>query len=542
MYFYYSEPTPIDLIQFVMDQFLLIRQLLLLATIALILRWCVSLSPHSGQSQPPMYGDFEAQRHWMEITYHVPPGDWYRDTPDNRLQYWGLDYPPLSAYHSWLCGAIAHNLVDASYVELHGSRGLESEPVRRYMRATVLAADLLLLVPAAIVVAWSLYASDSGVARSSSAVLACVGSLLLGPPLILIDHGHFQYNGVSLALCLLAVAAAGRGRQLLTALCFSLALNHKQMELYHALPFFCYLLADSWRAARLQSETGWMAALIGRIAALGTVVISVFAALWLPLVLATPGGGGIATILTRLFPFERGVFEDKVANFWCTVSLVYKVQHQLARPFLIKLCLSLTALALAPSNYLLLRQPTILNLRYALVNTSLAFFLFAYHVHEKSILLAVLPAALLFVETPLPVLWFTVTASFSLLPLLARDSLLLPLLALVGFYTVATSWMAGVLQPTAVYRTARRRSLMTCARASARSLDWHVVARLVAISASLCGYLVLTALSLCVSPPERYPDLWPVLFGVYSFLHFVGFFIYFHLLQYRMLDEKLKIA
>lgn len=47
-----------------------------------------------------MHGDFEAQRHWMEITIHLPISMWYF----YDLQYWGLDYPPLTAYHSWLLG------------------------------------------------------------------------------------------------------------------------------------------------------------------------------------------------------------------------------------------------------------------------------------------------------------------------------------------------------------------------------------------------------------------------------------------------------
>lgn len=31
----------------------------------------------SGAGKPPMFGDFEAQRHWMEITYHLPYTEWY---------------------------------------------------------------------------------------------------------------------------------------------------------------------------------------------------------------------------------------------------------------------------------------------------------------------------------------------------------------------------------------------------------------------------------------------------------------------------------
>jgi alpha-1,3-glucosyltransferase len=47
-----------------------------------------------------MHGDFEAQRHWMELTVHLPISEWYF----YDLLYWGLDYPPLTAYHSWLLG------------------------------------------------------------------------------------------------------------------------------------------------------------------------------------------------------------------------------------------------------------------------------------------------------------------------------------------------------------------------------------------------------------------------------------------------------
>lgn len=55
---------------------------------------------HSGYGTPPMFGDYEAQRHWMELTIHLPVQQWYR----YDLQYWGLDYPPLTAYVSWICG------------------------------------------------------------------------------------------------------------------------------------------------------------------------------------------------------------------------------------------------------------------------------------------------------------------------------------------------------------------------------------------------------------------------------------------------------
>ena len=53
-----------------------------------------------------MFGDYEAQRHWQEITVNLPIQDWYQNTTDNDLMYWGLDYPPLTAYHSWIVGKV----------------------------------------------------------------------------------------------------------------------------------------------------------------------------------------------------------------------------------------------------------------------------------------------------------------------------------------------------------------------------------------------------------------------------------------------------
>ena len=42
------------------------------------LRWTdVYIDVSSGAGKPPMYGDYEAQRHWMEITTNLPAREWY---------------------------------------------------------------------------------------------------------------------------------------------------------------------------------------------------------------------------------------------------------------------------------------------------------------------------------------------------------------------------------------------------------------------------------------------------------------------------------
>lgn len=81
--------------------------LLIIISISITVRYLIGLWGYSGYNIPPMYGDFEAQRHWMEITISIPLGDWYKNTKDNNLLYWGLDYPPLTAYVSYLFGKLA---------------------------------------------------------------------------------------------------------------------------------------------------------------------------------------------------------------------------------------------------------------------------------------------------------------------------------------------------------------------------------------------------------------------------------------------------
>ncbi|CAB4043472.1 Dolichyl pyrophosphate Man9 c2 alpha-1,3-glucosyltransferase, partial [Paramuricea clavata] len=71
----------------------------------------------------------------------------YVNSTSNDLQYWGLDYPPLTAYHSWLCGYIA-NKINPDWVNLNASRGFESSEHKLFMRCTVLVADVLIYFPA----------------------------------------------------------------------------------------------------------------------------------------------------------------------------------------------------------------------------------------------------------------------------------------------------------------------------------------------------------------------------------------------------------
>ncbi|CAD5123876.1 DgyrCDS12184 [Dimorphilus gyrociliatus] len=278
---------------------------------ALLVRWLTSLGPFSGKGKSPMYGDYEAQRHWMEITYNLPIKSWYYNTTDNDLLYWGLDYPPLTAYHSLIMGFIA-NKINPEFVALHKSRGIESPTHKLFMRYTVIIGDLLIYIPAVFI-----YFLGNKSIQSKGKISCCLLALLY-PGLTLIDHGHFQ---------------------------------------------FLQLLKVSF------------------------VTLIAFLLCWLPFLRDFQDA---LQVLHRLFPFARGIFEDKVANFWCSLSIVIKFRSLMTQDTQILMCLVTTIILLLPSGLHLLLKPTMRNFKLALVNSSLIFFLFSFQVHEKSILIAAL--------------------------------------------------------------------------------------------------------------------------------------------------------
>ncbi|XP_045771294.1 dolichyl pyrophosphate Man9GlcNAc2 alpha-1,3-glucosyltransferase [Maniola jurtina] len=489
--------------------------------LALLVRWCVAAYPYSGRGAPPMFGDYEAQRHWQELTVHTPARQWYRNTTQNDLQYWGLDYPPLSAYHSLLLGLVAERLEPES-VRLFASRGYEGEAHKSFMRWSVFLSDLYFYVSAALCLCVDAEraATRRGVLQRTDVASVL---LLLYPGLLLVDHGHFQYNCVSLGLFLWATFfVVAVENDTLATIFFVLALNYKQMELYHALPFFIYLLRKcfTWLPHK-----GRVSHVVHRFNKLAIAVISSFIIIWYPLV---HSWDDILQILHRLFPVKRGVFEDKVSNVWCTANVLVKLKDVYTNEEMVRLCVGCTLVASLPACADLFFRINRKKFVLCLINVSLAFFLFSYQVHEKSILLAAVPVALHLPEDPFMCFWFLLVSTFSMLPLLLKDGLLIPFLCTsaiyVSFYSIAlrlSGQGTGVLSwvsAGAVYEATRvERGLGRVALKLLSTLFFL----------SLQGMCWLALGALLVAPPPRYPDLFPLLISVFCCLHFLLFLAYF---------------
>lgn len=167
----------------------------------------------------------------MEIAVNTPVNEWYTQTESNDLSWWGLDYPPLSGYWAWATGKVAER-INPDWVALGKSRRCEDLGLKWYMRLTVILADLAIMIPAFLLFAHN---------RSYTPVMR--DWVLCNPALLLIDHGHFQYNTVMLGLLVLAVVMLlDYKRPLVTTLLVSCSVFFKQMGLYAVPPFAFFLL------------------------------------------------------------------------------------------------------------------------------------------------------------------------------------------------------------------------------------------------------------------------------------------------------------
>ncbi|CAL9044052.1 unnamed protein product [Musa banksii] len=511
------------------------------ALFALLVRVLVSLGSYSGQGTPPMYGDYEAQRHWMEITLHTPAAEWYRNTTANDIAYWGLDYPPLTAYQS-LAHALLINVSLPQSLALSSSRGFESHQSKLMMRWTVLSSDLLAFFPAAIYYVWVYFQRNvggDGEERSAPWLLAMI---LLNPCLILVDHGHFQsscfffypsslslaptlttalqfvcnwlsfflnypffqYNCISLGFTLGAIAAVLSQNDFAASALFSLAINHKQMSLYFAPAFFSHLLGKCLRRKNPIFE----------VMKLGLMVIGTFALVWWPYLYSIES---VMEVLNRLAPFERGIFEDYVANFWCSTSVVIKWKRIFTIHSMKFLSLITTILAFLPSFVQQLKTPSDQGFLYSLLNNSFSFYLFSYQVHEKSILLPLLPASLLALQEPLLFGWLMHCALLSMYPLLRRDRLLLQHGAVLSLFGL-------IFFPPHGNHVTKADKLSTKEKA------------LIALGLS-CS-IVLHLVYLCFQPPKKYPFLFEALIMFFCFSQFVAFTIYTNFKQWMLLDHS----
>ncbi|KAJ8061679.1 hypothetical protein OCU04_009480 [Sclerotinia nivalis] len=486
-----------------------------------LFRWATGLWGYSGYQSPPMHGDYEAQRHWMEITTQLPVSQWYF----HDLEWWGLDYPPLTAYHSWVLGKIG-GLINPSWFTLYTSRGLDDPTMKVFMRATVVISEYLVFVPAAVIFVRRLSKLQTVNIWTASIALTAI---LMQPGSILIDHAHFQYNTVMLGLVLASMSSVLAGRYMWSCVFFVMALGFKQMALYYAPAMFAYLLGVCI----------FPAINIPRFLGIAIVTLASFAILFLPLFLgaiydknqgisARPELDGYAAplpilshlsykldyrawyypilqqgaqVIYRVFPFARGLFEDKVANFWCALNVVIKLRN-FDKDLLQKASLLFTLASITPPCLIIFFKPRRDLLPLALATSAWGFFLFSFQVHEKSVLLPLMPMTVMLAGrgglskgTRSWIAFANVLGAFTMFPLLQREELRVPYFALVLLWLYLLGLPPFAFEVYAQYNDGNWIGFGTTLIHTVfyeAMLGWHL------------GEVFYT-------PPPMYPDLWVIL-------------------------------
>ena len=390
------------------------------------------------------------------------------------------------------------------------------------MRATVLVSEFLVYVPACVICSRHLARLTSVTSWDLSIALT---ALLLQPATMLIDHGHFQYNTVMLGFILASISSILANRPVWGCAYFVAALGFKQMALFYAPAIFAYLLGICV-FPRID---------VVRLFSIAVVTLISFAALFLPFMLGVaydnahkiplpsdielppllsklpfdvngkawyyPFALQLAQSIHRIFPFSRGLFEDKVANIWCAVhsSGLHKL-HQYDTALVSHAALGLTSLLILPPCALIFFKPRRELVPWAFATTAWGFFLASYQVHEKNVLLPLLPMTVLLASDaglrPDMRAWIgfaNVVATWTMYPLLKRDELRIPYFVLTGLW----AYLLG-LPPV---------SFSAYFGQQGGHLSWMVKIVHVSFYVAMVGWHVGEAF---VLPPPGMPDIWVV--------------------------------
>ncbi|KAK9236128.1 glycosyl transferase [Lipomyces kononenkoae] len=379
--------------------------------------------------------DFEVHRNWLAITYSKPLNEWYYE----ETSEWTLDYPPCFAYFEWILSQFA-NWVDPDMLVVENLDYASTAAVY-FQRTSVIMSEFVLV-----------YALQAYIQllpeNNRQPAYAIAMSIYFSPGLLIIDNIHFQYNAMLFGVLVWSLVAMKQQRFLLGAVLFAILLCFKHIFLYLAPAYFAYLLRIYCLDLGTFSIKSFMRVIRWKNSiCLASSVIAVALVAFGPFIYL----GQIPQLFKRLFPFSRGLCHAYWApNIWALYSASDRALFLLLRRFLnnpvyAEDSASLTRGLVGISSFNVLpdveprttfllttfyqlialipmiMMPTHDKFLSALTLCGYASFLFGWHVHEKAILLVIVPFSFLALKdrrylTPFYLL--TVSGYVSLFPLI----------------------------------------------------------------------------------------------------------------------------
>ncbi|EER00890.1 Dolichyl pyrophosphate Glc1Man9GlcNAc2 alpha-1,3-glucosyltransferase, putative [Perkinsus marinus ATCC 50983] len=276
-------------------------------------------------------------RNWLAVTFSLPVSKWYVDGPWAPSQ-WTLDYPPVFAYFEKFLAKVAAAVAYLTNSDRAGAQAQDDVApgsVVLFQRLTVIVSDLT-LIPGVL-----LLCPPSGVFTPMK-TLRYLGLLymLAMPALLLIDHVHFQYNGMLLGVYFSAIGLMQRGNVLCGAVAFTLLVLSKHIFAYAAPAIGVWLLCNYCMVTKSYQTGVERNFNFRRLLELVVVVLATTAVVLLPIMYAMCGSmpwlivflsynGELQPMLSRMFPFDRGLTHAYWApNVW---ALYYGADVVLAK-------------------------------------------------------------------------------------------------------------------------------------------------------------------------------------------------------------------
>ncbi|XP_052863602.1 probable dolichyl pyrophosphate Glc1Man9GlcNAc2 alpha-1,3-glucosyltransferase [Anopheles cruzii] len=394
--------------------------------------------------------DFEVHRNWLAITHSLPLSRWYYE----KTSEWTLDYPPLFAYFEWALSQVAKSF-DPRMLEVK-NLNYASEQTVLFQRCSVIVADVIYALGARRCLR-ALAGDDGNPSRSRQLIGSAL--LLANAGLLMVDHIHFQYNGFLFGVLLLSIGALLESKPLQSALLFAVLLNLKHIFIYIAPVFAVYLL----RFYCLRGSSGGQALM--KLIKLGSITLAVC------LLSFGPFHSHLPQVLSRLFPFKRGLTHAYWApNLWALYNAADKVlalalgrrglpvgtssglvqtfEHSVLPSVTPAVTFVLTAVAMLPVTIKLWSVAGRESTAYlghcfirAIVLSGCTSFLFGWHVHEKAILMVLIPLTLLSIVNANDARWTVflgIVAHYSLFPLLFKPELTIVKISLHVAYTAVS--------------------------------------------------------------------------------------------------------
>ena len=316
--------------------------------------------------------DFDVHRNWLAITHHLQIWEWYFDDVDGRTVH-TLDYPPLFAFfesflsNNYVTGALLRSgWLDARCLDLLPDVDNEpSENCVKFHRGTVILSDIVLFFGAYLAsTSMGKILRDNN--RPHNTLLTFI-LIVTNPGLIMLDHVHFQYNGMMLGILLCSIACITRGSnhnmvdeitgqhgedrsetkscqshqlwELGGAATFAalLAMKHLYLTLaplylFYLLRHHCFIVKKeinyksyTYRKETHQSEMkfhfSWK-----RFFILAAVTLACFLGPFIPFLMQSNSIEQLEQMLQRLFPFGRGLVHDYwAANIWALYLFASRV-------------------------------------------------------------------------------------------------------------------------------------------------------------------------------------------------------------------------